>query len=359
MRRGDRLGLLGTRAVPATGLVAFVLMVVLSMMVPTARANAACSVPNQISNGQVADATAVMSNFNAVTDCVNSVVQPTGSPATGNLPVFSGPNSIGPGDLSGDCATSGSLAVTCTKTGGVPLGYFATGTDASQLSGTVSVGRFNNGLNADASHFLRGDGLWATPPTGGGGAGAAYEGFGDLQSLAGLTPLTGASANIALTDGMKAHKVGWTASGSNTLQIADKAQASGSFDWYMRATPLTALATNVQFGLVLRNSTSGKLVILALNSDTNLTVQEWSSPTTFSSALSSVAASARTPLWLRISSDGSTLTFYYSANGVDWETIGTRTISTFMGSIDRAGIGVDCQSAGAVRVSDFGTLAPS
>ena len=160
MRRGDRLGLFGTRAVPATGLVAFVLVLVLSMMVPTARANAACSVPNQISNGQTADATVLMGNLNAISDCINSVqnsvVSPSGTPAAGNLPVFSSPTTISPGNVSGDCTTSGTLAVTCTKTNGTPLGPFATGTDAGQLTGTVSVNRFSNGLNAAAEQLRPG-----------------------------------------------------------------------------------------------------------------------------------------------------------------------------------------------------------
>jgi len=145
---------------------------VLSMTVPTARANAACSVPNQISNGQVADASAVMNNFNALSDCANGNVNPSGSPAAGNLPVFAGPNSITNGNLAGDCVTAGSLSVTCTKTSGTAFGYFATGTDGAQLTGTISANRFAGGVNADSTHFLRGDGVWAVPPGTGSGPGS-------------------------------------------------------------------------------------------------------------------------------------------------------------------------------------------
>jgi hypothetical protein len=42
-------------------------------------------------------------------------VTTTGSPASGNLTKFSGATSVTSGDLSGDCTTSGALAITCTR----------------------------------------------------------------------------------------------------------------------------------------------------------------------------------------------------------------------------------------------------
>jgi len=140
-------------------------------LMPTTRADAACTLPNSITNGQVADATKVMGNFNALKTCVDSAVSPTGTPVAGNLSVFTSPNTISSGNLSGDCTTAGTLSLTCTKANGTLFGPFATGTDATQLTGTISPNRFSNGVNADSSHFLRGDGTWATPPGGTGGGG--------------------------------------------------------------------------------------------------------------------------------------------------------------------------------------------
>lgn len=154
----------------AIRLLALTFVFVLATFLLNARAEAACTVPNQITNGQPADATAVMGNFNALKDCA---VSASGAPAVGNLPVFSDSKTITSGNLSGDCATGGTLTVTCTKTSGMPFGPFATGADAGQLTGTVSVNRFANGINADNSRFLRGDGTWATPPGGGGSGGAS------------------------------------------------------------------------------------------------------------------------------------------------------------------------------------------
>lgn len=53
-------------------------------------------------------------------------VSTTGTPASGNLTKFTGLTTISNGDLSGDCATSGTLAVLCTKTGGVVFAASAT-----------------------------------------------------------------------------------------------------------------------------------------------------------------------------------------------------------------------------------------
>lgn len=50
----------------------------------------------------------------------------TGSPVNGNLTKFSASSTITNADLSGDCTTSGTLAVTCLKTNGMAFGTAAT-----------------------------------------------------------------------------------------------------------------------------------------------------------------------------------------------------------------------------------------
>jgi len=89
----------------------------------TGRAEAACTVPNSITNGQVTDATAVMSNFNALKDCVDGAVKPSGTPAAGNLTTFSSSNTVTSGNLTGDVTTSGTTATTLSATGVTPGSY--------------------------------------------------------------------------------------------------------------------------------------------------------------------------------------------------------------------------------------------
>jgi hypothetical protein len=72
------------------------------------------------------NAQAIYVNGVAVSGGGGGTVTTTGTPGSGNLSKFSGATSVTNGDLSGDCTTSGALAVTCTKTNGTPFGTAAT-----------------------------------------------------------------------------------------------------------------------------------------------------------------------------------------------------------------------------------------
>ena len=86
-------------------------------------ATATCAVPNTLTNGQVADASQVMVNFNTVASCADAAVTPTGTPTTGSLSVFTGAKSIGSGNLTGDVTTSGGTATTLANTSVTPGSY--------------------------------------------------------------------------------------------------------------------------------------------------------------------------------------------------------------------------------------------
>lgn len=68
--------------------------------------------------------------------------------------------------LSGDCALSNAGAITCTKTNAVSFGYFATGTDAANLTGAIASARLSGaytgvtGLGTLGADLLFTDGLY-------------------------------------------------------------------------------------------------------------------------------------------------------------------------------------------------------
>jgi hypothetical protein len=86
-----------------------------------------CTVPNTLTNGQVADATEVMDNFNAVAACVDSArgdtVTHEGTPNAGEIAVFDSATGITGANLTGDVTTSGSTATTLANTGVVAGAY--------------------------------------------------------------------------------------------------------------------------------------------------------------------------------------------------------------------------------------------
>jgi len=139
-----------------------------AIMVGPAAHAAPCTVPNMLTNGQVSDASQVMANFNSVSACASAAVTPTGSPTAGSITKFSGSSTVTNGDLSGDCTTSGTLAVTCANF--VTLNTTQTisaskrGTvQALTLSGSTATPNFDTGNNFTLT--LTGADTMANPST--------------------------------------------------------------------------------------------------------------------------------------------------------------------------------------------------
>lgn len=122
--------MLKLRGIAATALAA-------GLAVLPGAAFAQCAVPHVLTNGQVADATQVMANFNALAGCIDASVTETGTPQAGSIAIFSGSQSVTGGNLTGDVTTSGGTATTLANSG-VTAGTYTNATVVVDSKGRVT-----------------------------------------------------------------------------------------------------------------------------------------------------------------------------------------------------------------------------
>ncbi|MEE4209719.1 MAG: hypothetical protein V2I43_10670 [Parvularcula sp.] len=103
-----------------------------------------CTVPNTLANGEVADATDVMDNFDAIAGCVDetrdTAVTHEGTPEPGEIAVFSSTTGITSGNLSGDVTTSGDTNTLLSATGVTP-GTYVNATITVDAKGRVTFAK--------------------------------------------------------------------------------------------------------------------------------------------------------------------------------------------------------------------------
>lgn len=136
---------------------------------------------------------------------------------------------------------------------------------------------------------------------------------------------------------------------------------SSSFKVILRSTALSPYRNgNIHNGgaIILRNSSSGKLITFSC-SNASIYMQRWAGYASFNaSPLNGVALFYNMQIWRKVESDGTTLSFYLSADGLDWGLIATEALASYISSVDQVGMGsINGAASGLTNYDSFNSFA--
>jgi hypothetical protein len=291
---------------------------------------AACTVPNVLTNGQVADASEVMDNFNAVAECTDDALKPSGVPQAGKIAVFSGAQTITGGDLMGDVTTSGGTATSLAPSGVTP-GTFTNSVITVDVKGRVTA---------------------AASGTGGGGGGTNWS----LQPPASLmfTLDNSDGINLSLLDdadvGLSVNSGPPVTASQQPSRIAYVTLSNPAAAWDLKVKmPFSFPATNYSIvGLLVYNSANNRSLRLVSQTNEPFSVQRYSAKSTWqSSPYGGGWPSASRLQWTRIQFDGTAYRFYYSNDGKKWAQVYQEAPASYLtasggGIGDRIGFFISC-----------------
>jgi hypothetical protein len=255
---------------------------------------AACSLPNTFTNGQTADATLVMQNFNALLACINSGSAPGGSANSLQY-------NAGGGILGGvSPLTNGQLAVGSTGNPPQPATITAgAGITVANSPGSITIGA-----------------------TGGGGATGLYNQVMSATPTSAGTGLTSWLNQGTATVADTAVGIAISDTNGNQLRVRYKAAPTPPYTITALVGDTTPGVNTPVMGIGWYDGTSKLHVVdMVYNNGWGVEVTKWNSVSSWNSYDFSPTPIITNPLWLQIRDDGTSIYFRYSVDGANFYTL--------------------------------------
>ena len=213
------------------------------------------------------------------------------------------------------------------------------GSGASHAPGLVP----DPGATAGTANFLREDGSWAAPPSGGGS-----NGFTQPPSVSGATWLNQGTATASnLTSGIKINHPG--GSGNNLRAVILEAAASPTWTRYFMVAPVN---TTGWYGFVIYSSGSGQMLTCGINCNGTTSIeikcQRWTSFTVVNTTRFTETIFGPWPLWFRVGDNASNMPFDVSRDGGQtWRNILNDASNWFTSAYTSFAFGADNNGIGS------------
>lgn len=285
-------------------------------------AHAACTVPNILSNGQTADATQLMQNFNAVAGCSDAST-PSGS---ANFLQYKTP----PGSLGGVALSSGQLPI--GTTGGAPQAKTLTagpGISINSLPGSVTITATSSG-SANGVDWLN--------------EAAVVRPSASAFSLLTSTTVPAGAALVSTSRGMA---ITTAASANGTAVMGETPTPAGNWQATMLAVYSGPLTTFNLPTIAVRDSINHRAVEFGIGGASTTSYLFSYTRTIGGQGLDSILGQSTTtdvglpppsqPIWSRLTYDGTNLSWSFSRDGEVFSTAFSVLANDSLTNLDRVG----------------------